>query len=84
MKKLLTTPAKPNQHVVPHNGEWAVRGAGNSRVTSTHHTQAEAINFARNIAINRQSEVVIYKPDGTIRDKDSYGKDPNPPKDRIH
>ncbi|HII2327449.1 TPA: DUF2188 domain-containing protein, partial [Escherichia coli] len=25
-----------NQHVVPHNGEWAVRGEGNERVTSTH------------------------------------------------
>ncbi|MBL2340697.1 DUF2188 domain-containing protein, partial [Klebsiella pneumoniae] len=24
-----------NQHVVPHNGEWAVRGEGNERVTST-------------------------------------------------
>ncbi|MGE6767875.1 DUF2188 domain-containing protein [Serratia sp. NPDC071084] len=22
-----------NQHVVPHNGEWAVRGEGNDRVT---------------------------------------------------
>ncbi|MCP6462349.1 DUF2188 domain-containing protein, partial [Klebsiella pneumoniae] len=31
-----------NQHVVPHNGEWAVRGEGNERVTSTHRTQQEA------------------------------------------
>jgi hypothetical protein len=27
---------------------------------------------------------VIHRPDGTIRDKDSYGNDPNPPKDKKH
>jgi hypothetical protein len=71
-----------NQHVVPHNGKWAVRGARNEKVTSIHNTQKEAIDAARPIAQNQQSEVVIHRPDGTIRDKDSYGSDPNPPKDR--
>jgi len=71
-----------NQHVVPYQGKWAVRGEGNEKVTSTHDTQAEAIQRARKIAINQRSEVVIHRPDGTIRDKDSYGKDPWPPKDK--
>ncbi|MEA4825136.1 MAG: DUF2188 domain-containing protein [Clostridium sp.] len=69
-----------NQHVVPHNGTWAVRGAGNSRVTSTHRTQSEAINAARSISINQGSEVVIHRPNGQIRDKNSYGNDPFPPR----
>jgi|UniRef100_B0SXW5 hypothetical protein len=69
-----------NQHVVPHDGAWAVRGAGNSRVTSIHDTQAEAQAAARGIAINQQSEVVIHRPNGQIRDKDSYGHDPFPPR----
>lgn len=30
---------KSNQHVVPHGNDWAVRGEGNSRVTSIHPTQ---------------------------------------------
>lgn len=68
-----------NQHVVPHGGAWAVRGEGNSRVTSTHDTQADAQRAARSIAINQQSEVVIHRPNGQIRDKDSYGKDSFPP-----
>lgn len=76
--------SKKNQHVVPHNGNWAVRGVGNSRVTSVHGTQAEAISAARDIAIRRQSEVVIHRPNGQIRDSDSYGRDPNPPRDRKH
>jgi len=73
-----------NQHVVPSSGKWGVRGEGNSRLTSTHNTQGDAINSARDIAINQQSEVVIHRPDGKIRDKDSYGNDPCPPKDKKY
>jgi hypothetical protein len=71
--------ASKNQHVVPHDGDWAVRGAGNSRVTSIHPTQADAIDAARSIATNQRSEVVIHRPDGRIRDRDSHGNDPFPP-----
>ncbi|HSS50090.1 MAG TPA: DUF2188 domain-containing protein [Thermoanaerobaculia bacterium] len=73
-----------DQHVVPHDGEWAVRGEGNQRVTSIHDTQAQAAERAREIARNQRSEVVIHRPDGRIRDSDSYGNDPNPPRDRKH
>lgn len=75
---------KQNQHVVPHSGDWGVRGAGNGRLTSIYDTQSEAINAAREIAINQRSEVVIHGRDGRIRDSDSYGNDPMPPKDRRH
>jgi uncharacterized protein YdaT len=70
-----------NQHVVPVDGDWGVRGEGNNRLTSIHDTQAEAIEAAREIAINQHSEVVIHRPDGRIRDRDSYGNDPFPPQD---
>jgi len=74
-----------NQHVVKKDDGWAVKGEGNSRATSLHSTQKEAINTAREIAKNQKSEVVIHSADGRrIREKDSYGKDPNPPKDRKH
>jgi uncharacterized protein YdaT len=68
--------AKRNQHVVPYKDKWAVRGEGNDRVTSVHSTQSSAIDAAREIAINNKVEVVIHRPDGTIRDKNSYGNDP--------
>lgn len=74
-----------NQHVTPHpEGGWQVKGAGNERATAITDTQKEAIEIAREIAINQRSEVVIHRPDGTIRDKDSYGNDPVLPRDRIH
>lgn len=75
---------KKNQHVVPKGNEWAVKGAGNEKATAIVPTQAEAIKIARDIAVNQKSEVVIHRPDGKIRDKDSYGNDTNPPKDKKH
>lgn len=73
-----------NQHVVRRGNGWAVRGENNSRDTSHHQTQTEAIEAAREIAQNQGREVVIHGRDGKIRDKDSYGHDPMPPKDRKH
>ena len=69
-----------NQHVVPHNGLWAIRGEGNRRVSVVTHTQQEAIEIARKIAQNQKSELFIHRPNGQIRDRKSYGKDPYPPK----
>ena len=71
--------AGENQYVMPYGNGWAVRGANNHRVTSTHRTQAEAERAAREIAVNQRSEVVIHRPNGEIRDKNSYGNDPYPP-----
>ncbi|SFN90228.1 hypothetical protein SAMN05660284_02480 [Formivibrio citricus] len=72
--------AGKNQHVVPHQDRWAVKGAGNRRATSVHNSQQQAIDAARNIARNQQSELVIHSQDGRIREKDSHGTDYFPPK----
>jgi hypothetical protein len=47
-------------------------------------TQKAAIEQARQQAIRGKVEVVIHRKDGKIRDSDSYGNDPNPPKDQKH
>lgn len=73
-----------SQHVVPNGDGWGVRGAGAERFTSLHSTQAEAIGAARQIAQNQQSELFIHNRHGQIRDRDSYGNDPCPPRDRVH
>ena len=70
-----------NQHITPHpHGGWQVKGAGNSRATVRTDTQREAIGVGRKIAQNQKSELVIHRPNGQIRDKNSYGNDPFPPK----
>ena len=72
--------ASKNQHVVKRNDGWAVLGEGNSRDTSPHRTQEEARQAAVGIAKNQSSEVLIHGRDGKIRERDSYGNDPYPPK----
>ncbi len=72
--------AGKNQHVVPHSGGWAVRGAGNERVSSVHTTQVGAAQAARSTAQRQGSEVLIHGRNGQIRERDSYGNDPFPPK----
>ncbi len=72
--------AGKNQHVVKRDEGWAVRGEGNTKDTSHHRTQKEATDAARQIAQNQKSEVLIHGRDNLIRERDSYGNDPHPPK----
>lgn len=70
-----------NQHITPYPlGGWQVKGAGNSKATVRTTTQGDAINIGRKISQNQGSELVIHRPNGKIRAKDSHGKDPYPPK----
>jgi hypothetical protein len=73
-----------NQYVVTAGDQWGVRGQGNGKLTSLHDTQKEAIQAARDIAKNEQSELRIQGKDGRFRDGDSYGNDPMPPRDRKY
>ena len=72
--------SKPGQHVVPNGGKWSVRRAGSSKASGTFSTQKEAIERARDVARNQGTEVFIHGRDGRIRERDSYGNDPHPPK----
>jgi len=61
-----------NQHVVPHPEGWAVKGAGNEKYTAVYDNQEDAIDRARDIAINYRASVIIHRKDGSIRDRRSY------------
>ncbi|WP_082223891.1 DUF2188 domain-containing protein [Pseudorhodobacter wandonensis] len=67
-------------HVVPHGSGWATRREGAQKVSSQHRTQTAATGAARTTAIREHGEVVIHRPNGRIRDANSYGNDPFPPK----
>lgn len=70
-----------NQHVTHRpDGNWQVKGAGNTKATVITSTQKEAIKIATSIARNQKSELVVHGLDGRIREKNSYGNDPCPPK----
>lgn len=70
-----------DQHVTPHpEGGWQVKGAGNEKATARTDTQQEAIDIAKNIAQNQNSELFIHGKNGQIRERNTYGNDPYPPK----
>ena len=69
-----------NLHVVPHDKGWAVRREGASRVSSIHDTQGAAGLVARQTARRLGGETFIHRPNGEIRDRNSYGNDPFPPR----
>lgn len=72
--------SKKGQHVVPNEGKWSVKKAGASKASSTHQTQGAAIKAATKVAKNQKSEVYIHGKDGRIRERNSFGNDPHPPK----
>jgi hypothetical protein len=74
-----------NQWVTPRSdGKWQHKGEGNKKATKVTDTQEEARQSAEDVARNKGGEVIVQGEDHKIVSKDSYGKDPNPPKDKEH
>ena len=61
-----------HQHVVPYKEDWAVRREGNKRITSKHRKQSTAIRKAKSLAKKYKADVIVHRPDGTIRDRIGY------------
>lgn len=69
-----------NLHIVKSPNGWGIRKEGNSRLSSTFATQREAISKGRDMAIQGRCELLIHGMNGKIRERNSYGNDPFPPK----
>lgn len=75
--------AKSSHHVVPSpDGGWNVKKAGAERASKRFPTQEKAVTWARDASKATKGELVIHRRDGTIRNKDSHGSDPTPPRDK--
>lgn len=56
------------------DGMWQVQADGATRASSVHRSQADAIRAARTLLRNVDgAEVLVHRPDGTIRDADTIG-----------
>jgi hypothetical protein len=69
-------------HTVPSpigRGWW---NKVNGRVKSRHRVKEEAVAAGREMAKQLKVEHSIHREDGQIREKNSYGNDPCPPKDK--
>jgi hypothetical protein len=64
------------------NSSWKV--TQNGERISTHQTQSNAIDRGKSEARRDGVDLVVHGRDGKIRSKDSFGNDPNPPRDTEH
>jgi len=75
--------SKKNVMVGPSGDKrWTVKVGGETQ--STHQKQSTAIDKATKIAKDLETDLTVRGRNGTIRSKDSYGPDSNPPKDKEH
>ena len=63
---------------------WENKKPNSERISSQADTKAEAMDKARIQAIREKLEHVPHKKKGRIQNPNSYGNDPNPPKDKKH
>ncbi len=59
---------------------WAVKREGASRASSVHSDQETAWKEARRLARGSGGEALLKGKNGQIRARNTYGKDPYPPK----
>lgn len=60
---------------------WETKKEGQTKPLASSHTKSTAEEKSIREAKKAQVEHIIHNKDGKISDKDSYGKDTNPPKD---
>lgn len=69
--------AKQTNHVIPSKGgEWAVKKSGTLRASQTFERKEDAIKFGKELSKKESTELFIHKKDGTIQERNTYGKDP--------
>ena len=73
--------SKKSTHVVPNSdGGWDIKQSGGQRSSGHFDTKQGAVDRAREISQNQNTELVIHNKDSKISGKDSHGNDPFPPK----
>jgi hypothetical protein len=76
--------ARAEIHVVPtSDGRWGTRYPNHDEIKGRYDTQQAAIDAGRREARVNRMELVIHDENGRIRDSDSGGNDPFPPRDTV-
>lgn len=62
--------------VSPLGNDWKVKTVGKDRAAGIFDDKADAVERAREIAINNRLELIVQNRDGQIGWRNSYGNDP--------
>ena len=75
---------RKERHVVPNSdkGGWDSKRENAERVSKHFETKKEAMDWSREKAKQEKSDLIPHGKDGKIQNPNSYGNDPNPPKDK--
>jgi Uncharacterized protein conserved in bacteria (DUF2188) len=73
-------------HIVPNidKGGWDAKRENAERASKHFETKQEALDWGKAQTKNIGAEFIPHKLDGTIQNPNSFGSDPNPPKDKKH
>jgi hypothetical protein len=72
-----------SKHVVTNpSGGWSVRNSGAARASRVFKTEGDAVKYAREVARHEGAELYVHRRDGTVRERESYGAERLPPRDR--
>lgn len=69
---------KKSNHVVPSNEKsgWAVVKSGSTMASKSFNRKEDAVKFGRELSKKEQTELYIHKRNGSVQDRNVYGKDP--------
>ena len=77
--------ARKERHVVPNQkGGWDSKRENAERASKHFEKKEDAMQWSKEKAKQEGSELIPHKKDGKIQNPNSYGNDPNPPKDKKH
>jgi hypothetical protein len=62
------------------DGKWETKQEGASRASRTFDTQAESWDYTKQRAQDSKGEAFLKGRDNQIRERNTYGDDPHPPK----
>jgi hypothetical protein len=78
-RDLVASTARGWVHTVHEGGAWFNEIEGGERLPTAHRTKKAAVAAGRELARAKRTEHLIHKLDGTIGERNSYGRDPYPP-----
>lgn len=70
-------------HVVPDEKGWNVKKGG-GKTLKHFSNKSDAKVFGKNVSVNQKAELFIHGKDGKIQNRNSFGNDPCPPRDKKH
>ena len=72
----------PNIHTVHNSNGWQNKYENISMPIGTYNTKQEAQNAGKLLAQSKHCKHIIHGLNGRIQNKNSYGNDPFPPRDK--